>query len=307
MKKYSIFILLLFSFLFFPKFVFALGQMTEPIVVENALRGEKIQKEIIAVNSDKNPIAVKFSAEGQIKDWAKFFLPEDLENSFVNTTIPAQNNLRVVVIINVPDDVLNGEYKGILSVTSVAGEKIESEESSAAVLQKIDREVTIIVSDHEEINLNTSIIPSTYDLEISEPLNVRIIYDNQGNVSLSPQIHLKIKKDDKNIYDVIYPYSEEEKAVNSKSQYEINPIKIQTIGWESGKYLAQLEFLHNNQVLSQKDFRFTIAQKDGLSVGGLDKFKEYWLYILAFVLLLIILAWQVKKNISIKRNLKKKQ
>jgi len=307
MKKYQI-LILLFSFLFLPNFVFAIGQMTEPIIIENALRGEEIHQEVIAVNSDKQPIAVKFSAEGQIKDWIKFFLPADLENQLATVTIPAQGTLNVTAVFNVPSDILNGEYLGAISVSSVPGENIASEESSASVLQKIDRAVTIIVGGEEEIDLmNTSVIPNEYDFNAGEPLIIRIIYDNQGNVSMAPQIRLKIKKDEKNVYDIIYPYPEEEKTVNPNSQYEINPITVQTADWAEGKYSAQLEFLHNNQVLLEKKFRFSISPEQNLFSAAVSKiyFNDYFSLILLACLLLLIIAWQVRKNIKIRKELKK--
>ncbi|MCK4540493.1 hypothetical protein KAU09_05055 [Candidatus Parcubacteria bacterium] len=307
MKKCRI-LLIVFSLLLLPKFVFALGQMTAPIIVENALRGEKIQQEVIAVNSDKEPMVAKFSAEGQIKDWVKFFLSKDLKNQFATATIPAQGTLRAIAIIDVPVDILNGEYKGAISVSSVVDGIIKSEESGATVLQKIDRLATIIVSDKEEINLkNTSVIPSDYDLNIGEPLSIRIIYDNQGNVSMSPHVRLRIKKDNKNVHDIIYPYPEEEPAVNPGSQREIKAINVQSVGWEEGKYSAELEFLHNNQVLLEKEFQFSVFSKNSSLTGFIKNifFNDYYSLVLLAFLLLLIIAWQIKKNIKIRKELKK--
>lgn len=313
MKKYLISIVLLSS-LFLPTYVFALGQTTEPIIIKDALRGEKIQKEIIAVNSDKKDVKIKFSAEGQINGWAKFYLDKDkdFKNPFSTTTIQAQSNLNVTVIIDVPDDVLNGEYKGSISVTNIPDEEVQDDKSRASVIQRIDREVNITVSDHEKIDLkHTSVIPEKYDLKTDEALKIRVIYDNQGNVRLSPQIHLKISEDSedaKNVYDVILPYPEDENAVSSKSQHEINPILIQTIGWKNGKYLAQLEFLHDNKPVLEKNFSFSIVEKKSLdttNVNYISIIKLYWVYILIFVILLILLIWQIKRNIDIKKSLKK--
>ena len=305
MKKCQI-LLIAFSLLFLPKLVFALGQMTEPIIIENALRGEKIQQEIIAVNSDKEPMVVKFSAEGQIKDWVKFFLLEDMENLIATATIPAQGTLRVIAIFDVPGDAVNAEYRGAISVSSVSGGVVESEESGAAVLQKIDREVAIAVSDKEVINIkNTSVIPKDYDLNIGEPLSVRVIYDNQSNVSLAPQVRLKIKKGDKNVYDIIYPYPEEETAVNPGSRHEINPIIAQTPDWPEGKYSAQLSFYHKDDLLLEKQFQFSISEKNSFSmIGVVGKFSSpWWLIIIALVLIAVIIR-QIKKNIKIRKELK---
>ncbi len=308
MKKCQIFILLI-SFLLVPKFVFALGQMTQPIVIKNALRGERIQQEIIAVNSDKQPLVVKFGAEGQIKDWVNLFLTKDLKNQFATTTIPAQGTLRVIAILDIPNDALNGEYKGSISVSNILGEIVKSEESSATVLQKIDRKVTIVVSDKQEISIkNTSVIPNDYDLNIGEPLSIRIIYDNQGNVGLSPQVHLKIKKDEKNIYNVIYPYPENEAKVNPKAQYEIKPITVQTYDWPEGKYSAQLGFYHKDELLLEKQFQFSISKEEEENVFGsgiINSIGSSWPLILMALMLIFIIIWQFRKNSKIRKELNK--
>ena len=306
MKKCQI-LLIALSLLLLPKFVFALGQMTEPIIIKNALRGEKIQQEIIAVNSDKQPMAVKFSADGQIKEWAKFFLPEDLESRIATATIPAQGTFRVIAILDIPVDAANAEYKGAISVSSISDGVIEREESGAAVLQKIDRLVAVTVSGKEEINLkNTSVIPGDYDLNIGEPLSIRIIYDNQGNVSMSPQVRLKIKKDNKNVYDIIYPYPEEEPAVNPGSRHEISPIQARADEWEEGKYSAELSFYHKDDLFLEKEFKFSISEKNSFSMSGaVGKLISYWSLIIVALALIAVIIWQIKKNIKIRKELKK--
>ena len=299
MKKRNFYLgVFIFSLFIFPKFVLALGQMTEPIIIDNALRGEKIQQELTAVNSDNSDIEVIFTAEGAIENWAKFYSPDDLNTPVDIFTLPASGNLRIITILEVPADIENGKYIGNLSVSNMANKDLEEGESGANVTQKIDRQVSVVISEEEEVNIEkTSVIPNKFDLESNEPLSIRVIYDNQGNVRLSPQIRIKIKKDDKNVHDLIYPYPEDENAVNSKSQYEISPIVIQTVDWESGKYFAFLEFYRGDEVLLQKDFMFSIMDDDEKSEinGGLG---DYAVMALVLGLILIIIIWQVLKKLK---------
>ncbi len=297
MKKITIWlVLLMFGVLISPNYSFALGQMTEPIVISNALRGESIQQELIAVNSDKTELKVNFSAEGPIKDWTKFYLPDDLDTSLDSFTLPANGNLRIVSIIDVPDDIENGEYVGSFGVSNMPDTDLKEDESGSSVTQRIDRKITIIVSDQEDVNIEkTSVIPNKFDLVRDEALSIRVIYDNQGNIRLKPQVRIKIKKDDKNVHDIIYPYPEDDSAVNSKSQYEIEPIVIQTIGWETGKYFAFLEFSRGDTVLLEKDFKFYIAEAgespETEREAGFTR-NNYIVIALFFGLLLFIIIWQ---------------
>ncbi len=271
----------------------ALGQMTEPIVIDNALRGEKIQQELIAVNSDKKELQVTFSAEGDVQDWTKFYLPNDLNTPLELFSLPPNGTLHVISILEVPEDIENGVYVGSFSVSNVANKELNKEVSKSNVIQKIDRKITITISDQEEVNIEkTSVIPNKFDLDKNESLSIRIIYNNQGNVRLKPQIRIKIKKDDKNIYDMIYPYPEGESAVNSKSQHEIKPLVVQTLGWENGKYYVSLEFSRDNEVLLKKDFKFSIAENN--KNFKTKKIKNSYIVIifLASLALLAIIIWQ---------------
>ena len=299
--NFSNYLLLALAFLFLPQSVFALGQTTKPIVVENAMRGEKIQQEMVVVNTDSSDLPVELTAEGDISDWTTFYLPENLNEPITETIIPADKNLKLIVIFSVPIDTAGNEYKGLIGVINMPPDKEENDGSLVYIRQKIDRKVTITVSDSGEIiNIEkSSIIPNTYDLKIDKPLDIRVIYDSQGNVSIRPQLRLTIRKNEEIIHDVIYPYPENDEAVNSLSQHEIDPIVVQTIGWEEGRYLAELAFFHDNEIILEKGFNFSIvaekeeAQSGVFTVGSIDK----RLFLFIFAVFLIVIGFIVKKFI----------
>ena len=199
----------------------------EAVAIKDALRGEVIQEELMVLNTNKEESDYDLIAEGDIAKWVKFYLPEDLESPITQVQIPAKAYFKIVTQFFVPEDAPNKEYSGKLTVTSVPSEK---EESSAqiSVKQQLSREVSIVVTDREIVNLNASIIPHRYGLETNETLNIRVIYDNQGNVSLNPQIQVKIKKDGEVVSNAIYPYPDEEPSVKPGSRYEIPQLEIQT-------------------------------------------------------------------------------
>jgi hypothetical protein len=204
--------------------------------------------------------------------------------------------MHVTVKMNIPSDIANGKYTGRLSVTNLPDANASNTESQAAVKQKIDREVTITISDQENVNIEgTSVIPESYDLAPGAPLNIRVIYDNQGNVKLSPQIRVKITKDEKSVYDMIYPYPEDEKAVNSKSQQEIKPLSIQTMGWENGAYQVQLAFSRGEEKLLEKSFRVTIDEKSASFVSGFSGNIKTNLMWFAIVLVVAATAFAGKR------------
>ena len=311
LKKFRIFVFISAAFLVLPISASALGQMTQPIKITDALRGQQIHQEIIAVNGEAKAISVIFTGGGQIKDWVKFYKPQDLKNSVATTTIEAKTNLNMTAVFSIPADVANGEYTGVVSVTSVPAAAEKTDQSSASMTQKIDREVTITVSDTEVISLAASVIPKTYDLSAKESLSVRVIYDNQSNISLSPSISFKIKNDDdKTVYNVIYPYPEGEPAVNPRAIHEIPALEIPTMTLANGKYVASLEFRRGDKTILEKQFGFSVGLYRGgggfLSKVNLTALKNSWQEIalaLAALILVAAFAFGRKKFMAAEENL----
>lgn len=308
MKKFRIFTLALAVLLVLPISASALGQMSQPINITNALRGEQIHQELIAVNGEAKPISAIFTGSGQIKDWVKFYKPNDLKNPVATTTIEAKANLNMIAVFSVPADAANGEYTGLISITSIPDKAAKTDQSSAAMAQKIDRQVTIKVSDTETVKLEASVIPKSYDLKSGEPLSVRIIYDNRSNVSLSPSINFKIKSDDQTVYNVIYPYPESEPAVNPQAIQEIPALEIPTLNLADGKYTAQLAFTRSDKVILEKQFGFSIGT-GGLAfatkITDLLKGGSAWLFGLLIIILLAVVGWFYKRSSGLGQDLKK--
>jgi hypothetical protein len=306
-KKIGIFVFILALFALAPVSVLALGQMTQPINITDAMRGQKINQELIVVNNEKTQIGVVFTASGQIKDWVKFYTPGDLQNPVATTTAEAGKNLNMIAVFSVPNDAPNGVYKGAVSVSNLPGLYAPKDQSSASLTQKIDRQVTISISAAENIKLDVSVIPETYDIGLNQPLSVRIIYDNQSNVSLTPSISFKIKtNDDKaaTVYNVIYPYPDGVAAVNAKGNFEIPALKIPTSGIAKGEYLAQLQFLRGDTVLSEKQFAFSIGTQ-GAAIASKMGGSSIWGIGILVLIILVIAGWFYKKNMSSKQDLKK--
>jgi hypothetical protein len=259
MKKFLKFItlILLISSLILPFKSQAIGQISKPIIIKDALRGQSYQEEMVIFNTEKIDLKLGLSAEGDIKDWVKFYNLSDQKNSISEVSMKAGSNLKVKVVFNISESAPNGEYKGLISAFSKPDSAASSTDSQVVLSQKIDRPVTITVSDNQIIKFDVSVIPSNYDLAKDEELSVRIIYDNQGNIDINPQIQVKIKKDEQIVYNVIYPYPENTNAITPNSRQEIEAIILQTIGYAKGQYLAEFDFLINNESKLHKQFVFS--------------------------------------------------
>lgn len=253
--------------------VFAIGQITEPIVIKDALRGQEASTMLTLLNSEYKEVKYGLRAEGQIADWASFFSVDDknFENPITEIEMPSDQYTNVNVRFKIPDDTPNGEYTGELLVFLASSGELKGEETSVNVSQEIGRDVTITVTDKEVIKLQTSFIPLTYDVQQGKPLKIRVLYDNQGNIAVEPDLQLKITKNGRTVYNAIFPYPELEEAVRAYTNKEISPIEWQTIGQENGNYTAELKVILNGQEIQSSSFKFLIGHfQNNMWIGAVS-------------------------------------
>ncbi len=296
MFKKSLLLFLLLVFLILPINVLAIGQMTKPIVIQDAQRGAEYEEVVTIVNNENNQVRVELEAKGEIKNWVKFYLPNDLNNEINDLNVNALQNQNVVAVFSVASDMANGEYKGSVVISKVPEEMSGVSGSSVSVRQEIGREVIVMVGGEENAVLSASVIPKKYSLKKNENLEMRFVYNNLGNVSLKPSIDLKIKNVvGEVVYNAIYPYRESEMSVRPNAQYEIKPISVSTSGWAKGSYRAEFAFRHNQQVLDEKMFRFSIGQT-GMVLGISDWKINWWIISLGFVFILFVIGMHFLKK-----------
>ena len=302
--------------LFFPIAIKAIGQISKPIIIENALRGQDYQEEIVIFNTEKNNIIVQLNANDGIQDWVTFYSLDDSQTPITETEIDGSSKIKLNAIIHISESAPNGEYKGLISAISKPKSNTTTTDSVAYLSQKIDRPVTITVSDNEIIKMDVSVIPNEYDLIKDEKLSVRIIYDNQGNIDIKPQIQLKIKKDENIISNLIYPFPEDSNPVRPNQRLEIDPIVLQTVGYMPGEYMAELSFLINNEPIINKHFAFSYdvySSDERYSVAGYVGGNIFFNYIKENIFLINILIATVilivsasimttRKEVNVRKN-----
>lgn len=257
-KILASFVLVLLSLL--PGSALAIGQITEPIDVKNALREKTYNETISVVNTESAKAIIQLSAEGAITGWTRFYKGVNDTDNITDIEVAAGSRVDVTARFVVPAGTPNARYQGVVSVSKKAADyEGGTEDSGNAVSQKIDRDITIEVNDVENIVFDTSLIPETYDLNQGDPLKIRAIHDNRGNVEIRPQISLKIKQGDNVLYSAIFPYPDNQPAVGAYSLFEIPALEIPTTTLQNGKYEATFTINEKDKYSIDKDFTFSIG------------------------------------------------
>lgn len=257
-KRYvAVFIGMYFAMAAFSQIAYGIGQITKPINIVNALRGQTIESTLTLYNTGDQEGIYKLEAGGEIKDWTTFYSIDDESKAISEIKIPPNTNIKAIAKFQIPQDAQNKKYSGEVAILEVPKD-IGEGKVSVSVGSRVGRPVSITVTDDEIIKMNTSIIPNKYDLKSGEPLRIRVIYDNRGNTRISPQLQVKILKDGKTFHNAIYPFPENMEAINSMSMKEITSVEIQTAGFEDGKYLAAITVIIDENNKYDKEFSFRI-------------------------------------------------
>jgi uncharacterized membrane protein len=310
--------LLIFSILLgfaLPQIVSGIGQMTKPIIFESVLRGQEIETILNLYNSEDKEILYGLNADGDIKAWTTFFAMDNLENPITKIKIPAQSRVDAIAKFNVPNDTPNGAYAGQVAIVTLLEEEENKEGLSVSVGSRVGRDVSITVTDKEIINFQTTIIPLKYGVSKGEPLKIKVIYENKGNIAIKPDIQLKITKIDSGnvVLNVIYPYPEGENPVKPFERKEFpNLIDWSTAGQENGKYKAEMKVLLNGKSSQEESFRFdvgvnveTLLASVAAIFGGGNLILAW--FVIGIILLLIVgsLALIYKKSALLKAGVNK--
>ena len=304
-KILASFALTVISLLLLSSNAYAIGQITEPIDIKNALREKTYNETITVVNTESTASTIQLSAEGDIAGWVRFYKNAKDTDNITDIEVPANSRIDVIAKFIIPAGTPNGSYHGNVSVFKKAGDSTsDTEGSKSSLSQKIDREITVEVNDTENIIFDASLIPETYDLNQGQSLKIRVIYDNRGNVEIKPQIGLKIKQKENVFYSAIFPYPDSQPGVSPYSIFEIPALEIPTSGLQNGKYEAAFTIAEGNKFSINKDFTFSVGMVKAASTAvtassiPLLRISRIIIVLITAFILYLILRSAIKKTLK---------
>lgn len=315
MKKPNVKILASFALtvlsllLLLPSNAHAIGQITEPIDIKNALREKIYNETITVVNTESAASTIQLSAEGDIASWVRFYKNAKDTNNITDVEVPANSRIDVITKFTIPAGTPNGSYHGNVGVFKKAGDSADDTEGSKSSLsQKIDREITVEVNDTENIIFDASLIPETYDLNQGQSLKIRVIYDNRGNVEIKPQIGLKIKQKEGVFYSAVFPYPDNQPGVGPYSIFEIPELEIPTSSLQNGKYKATFTIVEGNKFSINKNFTFSLGMVKAANTAVVASSGAYPLGVSqATIVLITALALYLILRSTIRKNFKRRE
>lgn len=295
------FLIFTLAIFFAPRSVLAIAMAGDPIVVENAIRGESFSNNLLILNPASKIAHYELSATGEIEDWVTFYKQGDLTNPITKIEVPEKTNIEILVKIAIPQTIPNAIYNGKIVLGEIASPNQQSNKNQQSVYLKVDRSVSVTVSDKENISAGLTVISPNNNVVLGDSLQIKIAVRNNGNVSLKPNFELIItKKDGNEVFNAIFPFPKEEVPVmpNEMREYR-TPINWSTIGQELGEYAASYRLVgNNNAVYDNGSFAFQINEKESYLPAALSQsINKDLLYIFYFItagIVLVIILFLIK-------------
>lgn len=289
-----------------PQKASAIGQITEPIVLKDVIRGQEITETLTFVNSETTEQKFEINSKGDISNWTKFYRIDDPQKEITEIAVPSNGSASALVKFVIPADLPNGDYTGEINILSGAGDA-GKDQNNISIRQEITREVSISVSDKEIVNVEATVTPASYEVKKGDPLQIKVFYDNKGNVTVKPDVQIKISGSGGQIFNAIFPYPDNESAVKALAQKTMPPIEWPTNGQEEGTYSAQAKITLGGKTIKEDSFRFNIVKAGApalLASGAVAGIPAGFLWTGASVILLIAIfgAIMAAKKIAAKKN-----
>jgi len=151
-------------------------------------------------------------------------------------------------------------YFGKLVGITATSQEESSSKNSVQIKQKLDRDITITVTNNQIVQFNTTFIPLEYSIGKDEPFVVKVIHENNGNVDIAPNVELRVSKGGEVIFKSIFPYPDGVGPIQPNSRKEItDQVVWQTKGYDSGEYNISLSACIDNSICQKDEFPISIG------------------------------------------------
>jgi len=237
-----------------------LGISPAEMITPNLSKGSHVERTFVLSRSDpKEDLYFKVTTEGATKDWTT------LDKGMEFTMPKGQQRFPIVVIVNIPKDTANGEYKGGIRLvsSSKSPDKTGGSGSSTALAALIQTDFTITGKQVLEYEISSIRIQT---IEVGSPLEVSLTLINTGNVEARPtKVHIEV-------FDKL-----NEKLLESQDITEMGPVEpfetsdiVILVPTKLGidQYWTKISAYRDEALLKEESLVFEIVEVGSLQKNG---------------------------------------
>lgn len=179
-----------------------IGVAPSEVSIENALRGGEAEATVTIFNTGSQDDTFLLSASGDISEWVSYYNKNDPETIIETIDIPGSDKVQVLAVFQIPADAQNENYYGSLDITT-APKNTSTEGVGQHLIVGASSKITIAVTGEQKID--GKVIGITIaDTEHNNPLKVKVIFENTGNVIVNPKIDVIIYQNENEVHRYVH-------------------------------------------------------------------------------------------------------
>ena len=179
-----------------------IGVAPSEVSIENALRGGEAETTVTIFNTGSQDDTFLLSASGDISEWVSYYNKNDPETTIETIDIPGSDKVQVLAVFQIPADAQNENYYGSLDITT-APKNTSTEGVGQHLIVGASSKITIAVTGEQKID--GKVIGITIaDTEHNNPLKVKVIFENTGNVVVNPKIDVIIYQNENEVHRYVH-------------------------------------------------------------------------------------------------------
>jgi len=237
-----------------------LGISPSQTILPNLSKGSHVERTFILSRGDpKDDLYFKVITEGSTKDWITI-------DKGMEFTMPAgEQRFPIIIIVNIPKDAANGEYKGGIRLESSSKSPNETGGNGASVSLSALIQTDFTITGEQVLEYEISSI-KIQTVEEGFPLEVFITIINTGNVEARPtKVHIEVfDKFNENLLesqDIIEMGSVEPFVTGDIAIHVSNKLGI-------NQYWARISVYRDEVLLKEQSLVFEIVEVGSLQKNG---------------------------------------
>lgn len=238
--------------------VSALGVGPAEFRIEKAAKGGEYQKTARIFNTDPTDTAISLTSSGEAASWITVYSEDDLSTPVERFTLAAQTDILLLLKLNIPDSAANGKYTGTIYVRT----EPKGGEGAQPVGMQVPIEIGVEVIG-EQILEGAARSITTRDVEINYPLEIRVEFENNGNVVARPKIDIDVKRDGETVGRNEYTADGVAPAT-----WKTIPVELETSSLMPGNYTADVSVLLGEAVVATESLAFNILPLGTMTRSG---------------------------------------
>ena len=236
------------------------GVAPAQITMQDRLKGSSFLKSIRLFNSGEQPITFELNATGEIKTWVTMYKTSNLTEPIQNISVYGKEEL--ILQFTIPKDIPNGIYTGtIYAKTTPTKEKPDTTGGIVSLVFPVNLSLSVTgtqILTGDVTNINTN------DVEVGQPLIIKVGFLNTGNVIATPIIEVVIIEEEEGVIDD-FTYSSTKIDIDSD---KLIYVEWNTTNKKTGNYTADVIVSLDGTILTKQNLSFKLLPPGTLIPKG---------------------------------------